>query len=72
MAFKMNNKHRSNFARKAKKLMKLENPYYGTLTVGQQEALLDEYISKVCEENGHTLNEFYFADGKFLNKILSL
>ena len=72
MALKMNNKHRVNIAREAKRLIKKEIPNFYDLAVGEQESLLDEYIGKVCEAKGHTLTEFYFADGNFLNKILSI
>lgn len=70
MAFKMNNKHRVNIVREAKRMIKAEHPNYNELPTGRYEALVDEYISKVCESKGHTLAEFYFADGKTLNKIL--
>ena len=70
MGFKMNNKHRVNIVREAKKLIKQERPDYDNLPSGIRETILDEYISKVCESKGHTLSEFYFVDGQILNKIL--
>jgi hypothetical protein len=66
----MNNKHRVNIVREAKKLIKQERPDYDNLPSGIRETILDEYISKVCESKGHTLSEFYFVDGQILNKIL--
>ena len=70
MGFKMNNKHRVNIVREARKLIKQERPDYDNLPSGRRETILDEYISKVCESKGHTLSEFYFADGQTLNKII--
>jgi hypothetical protein len=70
MAFKINNKHRVNIVREARKLIKQERPDYDSLPSGKRETILDEYLSKVCESKGHTLSEFYFADGQTLNKIL--
>jgi hypothetical protein len=70
MAFRMNNKHRVNIVREAKRILKAEHPDYSELPSGSYETLMDEYIGKVCESKGHTLSEFYFADGKNLNKIL--
>ncbi len=66
----MNNKHRINIIREAKKLIKQERLDYDNLPSGIRETILDEYISKVCESKGYTLGEFYFADGQILNKIL--
>lgn len=70
MALKMSDKHRVNIAREAKRLIKKEIKNFYELEVGEQERLMDDYVTRVCEAKGHTLAEFYFADGNFLRKIL--
>jgi hypothetical protein len=67
----LNNKHRDNIIRKARKLIKNEIINYNDLPVGQQESILDEYIEKVCISKGATLADFYFLDGQTLNKLLN-
>lgn len=63
-------KHRKNIVKEAKRLIKTEVKDYETLLVGQQEAILDEYIDKVSTEKGWSLQHFYFEDGKVLDKLL--
>jgi hypothetical protein len=64
-------KHRKNIVREAKRLIKKEVKNYETLLSGQKEAILDEYIDKVCIEKGWSLSHFYLEDGKILEKILN-
>jgi len=64
-------KHRKNIAREAKRLIKKEVKDYETFLPGQKEAILDEYIDKVCIEKGWSLSHFYLEDGKILEKILN-
>jgi hypothetical protein len=43
---------------------------FDNLLPGKKEQIQDKYIDIVCKENGFTLNDFYAADGKEINKLL--
>lgn len=66
----MTTKHRKNIVREAKRLIKIEDKDYHTKPSGEQEAILDHYINKVCVQKGWDFSHFYFEEGKKLEKIL--
>jgi hypothetical protein len=70
MKGKMNLKHRKNIVREAKRMIDQEIKEYGSKPIGQQESILDEYIEKVCVNQGWSMSHFYCEDGRVLNKIL--
>jgi len=56
----MSNKHRKNILRQAKK-----NPKWSS-----KESSQDEIIDEECKKKNWTIHDFYFTDGKTLNKLL--
>lgn len=64
-------KHRKNIVREAKNRIEVQVKNYTDKSVGEREAILDEFIEQVSVEKGWSLAHFYFEDGKILNKILS-
>lgn len=66
----MKRSQRKDIGIKAMRLAILDVPDFFSRMMGEQESILDEYIEKLCLDQGMTLADFYAEDGKVLEKIL--
>ncbi len=62
----MNKKERKDIFRAAKKLISSEVKDIDKLKQGAKESIQNNYIEKVCIENGFTLSDFYATNSKEL------
>lgn len=68
----MNNKDRNSIIKEMTRRIKEDIKDFNDLETGQREVIQDEYIDIISKEMGESLSEFYAADGKKLNRLLTV